>query len=146
MVVHRHLLHVSRLERCYVIHALRQTPVKHIYNGTHHLTPEPSEMTLDLEHAFGDCHHCAIPSLDDTVLMRVVGHCVLAMHTLTHVVLCELHFGELASTSMWSALNFKSDSPSARACMSLKAAAARSLVGIAANDMYWLSSSTTSIK
>jgi hypothetical protein len=35
--------------------------------------------------------------LDDVVLLWVIRHCVLMMHTLSHTVVCELYRGELTS-------------------------------------------------
>jgi hypothetical protein len=97
-VVHHRLLSKPRLEWGHGIHALRQTPVQHIYNNTHRFALELVGKALDLEHAPGSFHHRVIPALDDIVLLRVVEHCVLMMHALGHAVLHELPHGETAST------------------------------------------------
>jgi hypothetical protein len=97
-VVHRRLLPVLCLERGHVVHAFHWTPIQHIYNNTHSFALEPVGKALGLKHAPGSCHHHVILTLDDVVLLWVVGRCVLTMHTLNHAVLRKLPHGELTVT------------------------------------------------
>jgi hypothetical protein len=57
----------------------------------------PAGKALGLEHAHGGCHHHAILTLDDAVLLRIVGRCVLTTHVLNRAVLHELPHSELVS-------------------------------------------------
>jgi hypothetical protein len=50
-MVHHQLLPMPCLKWGHVIHALRRTPVQHIYSNTHRFTPEPSRKALSLQHA-----------------------------------------------------------------------------------------------
>jgi hypothetical protein len=143
-VVHDQLLPMSHVEQGHAVHALHRTPVQHIYNRTHCFTPEPVGKALGLQHDLIDCHHRAIPALGYAILLRVVGCCVLTMHTLSRAVLQEPVAVNSPSRLVRSTLNFRSDSPSARAWISLIAAIARSLEGITATHMYLLRSSTSS--
>jgi hypothetical protein len=96
-VVHHRLLPMPHIERGHAIHAVHRTPVQYIYNSTHYFTPEPSGKVLGLEDAPIGFHHRPILDLDDAILLQAVGHCMLMMHALSHVVLHELRLGELTS-------------------------------------------------
>jgi hypothetical protein len=65
------------------------------------------------------CHHHAILTLDDTILLWVVGHCVMMMYALRCTILYELPHCESPPRSVWSALIFRPNSPSVLTWISL---------------------------
>jgi hypothetical protein len=52
---------------------------------------------LGFEHAPVSCHHRAILTLDDAILLRSIGRCLLPMHALSYEIICKLPHGELTS-------------------------------------------------